>query len=509
MKRALFFFMAIVMTFACAGCDRSTTTTTTTTTTSEYSADGENGEATQSGTEATQSGDNNSTGNNGGSGNSGNGGSGSQGNIQNPLSADLKGATITIYQVGTNFSPDTKSSKEAKARADMLEKLKKELNCKIQVKKTTNDNLKSSVTNSAAAGKALCHLIETSMYSAGYYVASGLVTDLSKVSTMDFSKDYMNRYNITDSSKLGKGTYAVATEGWNRIFNVYFNKRILKEMGKSDTYLYNLAKTGKWNLKEYNKLAKAAIKDLDGKPGLSDKDQYGQAVVGAETGAVSALLINAGGSMLKRNSAGKLVYNMEDKKVTTVTTEFNSVMKNGGRYYGAGTQDSIVDFFASGKSLFLWSPKTALPDLSKMKDDFGLLPSPKYGSTSNYKSAIDWNCLVVMMPAGLKAQEQANAGAFVQAYEYLLSDVIDASINEAANRYLRDDESKTYLTTSINQMTSTPDQFYAQINEGVLTGTYRVIWDYLGGKNLSMASSIESRKNATIKALNELNKKAK
>ncbi len=503
MKRALFLLMALIMVFTCTACGGKTTTTTTT---SDYYVEGgeSNGENTGNNSEG---GDETSsdkvTSVELGEGNT-------AGNIKNPLSANLKGATITIYQVTDNFTPNAKTSKADAARVNLIAKLKKELNCKINVKTTTVANLRSSVTSSAASGKALSHLVETSMYSSGYYIVSGLMTDLSKVSSVDFSKDYMNRLGIAEASKFGKGTYAVPTEGWERISVVLYNKRILKEMGYADSYLYDLVKNGKWTLAAYNDLSKKAVKDLDGKPGLSNDDQYGHTMIGAESGMTTTLIANAGTSMIKRDASGKLVYNMEDTKILSTLTEFYGILTNGGHYVGVDADKSRTSFFNNGKCLFMWAPRTNMTSLTKMKDEYGLLPSPKLTESSKYVSAIDWNCPVMMMPAGLTAKEQAYAGAFIQAYEYLLSDIISADSKEVENRYLHDDESADNLTTIVNNATVNPDQFFGQISETIQTGTYRVMWDYLNlNKNTPMASAIESSKSATVKALEEINAKIK
>ena len=92
---------------------------------------------------------------------------------------------------------------------------------------------------------------------------------------MDLSKEYMNNLNVLNASYLGKAKYAVTLEtGW-RTWATFYNKRILKELGYSENYLYDLVDSKKWNYTVCRKIGKEAMKDLDGKPGMSENDQWG------------------------------------------------------------------------------------------------------------------------------------------------------------------------------------------------------------------------------------------
>ena len=114
-----------------------------------------------------------------------------------------------------------------------------------------------------------------------------------------------------------------------------------------------------------------------------------------------------------------------------------------------------------------------------------------------------------MIPAGLSAKDQYNAGAVIQAYQYLYKNVLDAMEKEYTNRYLRDVESAKNWRLAADIKTTMPQQLYAQTNEAILSGTYRVFWDYYSDKEASPASKIESTKSSLNKALEELNKNIK
>ena len=144
-----------------------------------------------------------------------------------------------------------------------------------------------------------------------------------------------------------------------------------------------------------------------------------------------------------------------------------------------------------------------------MKDEFGIVPLPQVSNTKNYVSAVDWNTRVLMMPAGLSATDQYNAGAVIQAYQYLYDDVINTMEKEFVNRYFCDEKSGANFKLAAAGMKTLPEYLYAQTNETIRAGTYRILWDYVEGKTDAPTKNIEAQKNAVEKALEEINAKIK
>ena len=431
---------------------------------------------------------------------------GSNSVIDDPLKADLKGAEIIIYDINSVFSPDASRSKTHAAKADMIKKLQKELNCKITVKNTDMDKLKTLVSTSAAGGKGLKHIIVVDMYEMGYFITSNLVADMGKISSMDLSKDYMNKANFLESTRLGKGTYAVACDG-SIGSAVLYNKRILGEMGYSENYIYDLVDAGKWNYTEFRKLAKQATKDLDGKPGMSSEDQWGVVAMNVETSITGDLLASANTSMLKFSN-GKLVSNMSDPNVVKVANLMKETYKDDGILLDVNGSKAH-EAFKSGKVFMEYTTSNTLEDIFTMKDEYGFVPAPKIDGAKNYVSVTNWNYEGLMIPSGLSAQDQYNAGAVVQGYMYLMQDVYKTKKAEFANRYLCDDESSKNFDIVLNTVTSSPELCYAESSTPILNGTYRVFWRYLNGENPSATAGIESTSSALKKELDDIYNKVR
>lgn len=510
MKRLSALFCTFVMLLAVCGC--TTTSTTTITSTFEDGNDSSVSDVSNGSSIENEGGNqvgNNQGGNNQGGSNSqtGNENTGSNSVIDNPLDVDLKGATIVVYDSCDIFTADATASKTEKAKADLINKLQKELNCKLQVKTVDDDKLKNLAATSASAGKAIGGIITSRMYSAGSYISSNLVADLCKVSSLDLSKDYMNRGDVLNATGFGKGKYAVGGNTQGRTLCVFYNKRILKELGHGSNYIYDLVDNGKWTLSAYRNLAKDALKDLDGKSGMSANDQWGQVMQDASSGVAPNIVASLGVKKINLVN-GKLVLNMTDSKIMQALELSRDLITNDGSNYSEVRGDTAVEFFGAGKSLFLYAYGTKASMLSKMKDEFGVAPPPKVDGAKDYTNAVDGNVGTLMIPAGLSAKDQYNAGAVIQAYNYLFSSVLETQKKEYVNRYFCDDESGENWLLAVGLGTTEPTHCYSRVSEAILSGTERVFWNYIE-KGDSPAAAIESTKGAAQIALDEFNEKIK
>ena len=429
--------------------------------------------------------------------------------ITDALAVNLNGATITVYDSTNTFTP-TAGNKTAKAQLQIFKDVEEKTNCKFNVKTVDDEKLKTLIVSSAASGKALCNIVCPSMYDVGYYIAAGVMTDLTRVSTMDLSHSYMNNLNMLNASKLGNARYAATIEVGTRTWVTFYNKRILKELGYSDNYLYDLVDSNNWNYSICREIGKKAMKELDGKSGMSKDDQWGFLFVDHSM-MTSHAIINNGGALIKYNKEDYLEYNMNDPKVISSINLMYDFYRNDGTVdRSIDNYLDRIDSFAAGHSLFLFSNLHHAPKISaKMSDEFGLLPIPMVDGSGNYITALDWNAGVMMIPAGQSAKDQRNSGAVMQAILSQTGKILSTCKNEYSNRYLCDKKSADNMVLAIKNDHANPEAVFCNINEDVLSGTYRPFWDLLGGRITSVATAIEQTKAKTVAAINEINATAK
>ena len=252
------------------------------------------------------------------------------------------------------------------------------------------------------------------------------------------------------------------------------------------------------------------MKDLDGKSGMSENDQWGFLFVDHSM-MTSHAIINNGGALIKYDNDGYLQYNMNDQKVISSINLMNTFYRKDGTVcHSIENYQDRIKSFAAGHSLFLFSNIHHAPTLSsRMSDDFGLLPIPMVDGSGNYVSALDWNAGTIMIPAGQSATDQSNAGAAIQAVLSQSDRILSAFKEEYTNRYLCDKKSADNMVLAIKNDHANVEAVFCHINEDVLSGTYRPFWDLLGGRIASVTTAIDQTKSKTVAALNQINATAK
>jgi hypothetical protein len=323
---------------------------------------------------------------------------------------------------------------------------------------------------------------------------------------MDLTQKYLNGGQAVKASTLGKGVWFVGTKDmYPAIMGYFFNKRILKEIGYSDTYLYDLVKQNKWTISQLKTVAKKAVKELDGKPGMTIDDRYGIIQSDGPSSAVLNYLSANGADMLKPDGKGGVKYNMEN---ATVIKNINSAVdfyKKAGISYDA-TQADFAKSFMSGHSLFLGAATVYVKDIVNMTDEYGYVPFPKGDKASSYVSSCNWNSTVLMISGGLKGKELSNAGSFLQAFCYLADDCIKTQQSEYRDRYFCDDESYDMFAKGLDAAKiETVSIFGGGSDWNIHMGTFRPIYDTYSGKSTA-ETIIQANKGLAKTALNDVMK---
>lgn len=426
-----------------------------------------------------------------------------------PAIVDLKGEKIVIYQTGNTFTPDPTTSKMAAAQAKMIEQLQTEFNCEFDIKTVGNDELLSLAVSANAGESAIGHIIVLPVYDSGKYIGSGIVEDLNTISTIDLSKKYMQNAGATDTYTFGGKTYAVADVNgtMTRQYGVYFNKRILEEMGYSTDHLYDLLEKGEWTWDTYRQFAKAATKETDGKAGMTKEDQWGHVVTSPETGVMDHIYAGFGAERIKKGENGELIYNMEDPTVLeALNFAYDLFVKDKTIVSHQDIGDTeAVGIFASGKALFLTARVEKVSEFANMDDEYGLLPMPKKDKDQKNNSSIDWNAEVMMIPTGLTKEQREAAGAIIQRMNYLEQEVAEIYYKELDNMFFLDDQSVKSL--SMNTCYITPTHMVAHYDEAILAGTYRVGWSMFSNATPATITDISSAKGPLEIELAEFNEK--
>ena len=432
--------------------------------------------------------------------------------ITDPLKVNLKGATIKVYtsypkdQIGV-FNTQKGKSQTGNAYADRLTKIQDTIKCKVQVTVVPADQMVSAAFAAVASGESYGHIMEAPIYNAVSYISSGLATNLKTVPTMDLTQSYLNGGQAVKASTLGKGVWFVGTKDmYPAVLGYFFNKRILNEIGYKDTDLYTMVKQNKWTISQLKTIAKKASKDLDGKPGMTSADRFGIIQSDGPSSAVLNYMSANGADMLKADGKGGIKYNMQDANVVKYINEAVDFYAKSGISRASEQDANAMKEFMEGKSLFLGAATLYAQNIVDMEDEYGYLPFPKGDKASGYVASCNWNSTVLMVSGGLKGQELANAGSFLQAFCYLADDCIKAQQAEYRDRYFCDDESYDMFAKSLDSAKIEPVSIFGGgADWNIHAGTFKAIYETYNGKTTPEAY-IQANKGVAEAALNDVMK---
>lgn len=417
---------------------------------------------------------------------------------------DLKGATITIVQETDLFATGKGSTQSSKASYEGLQKIQKDLNCKISVKKVTGEQIKSDLLKNQLAGTKYADIVALRTYQISGLMGSAL-TDLNTVKSMDLKKDYMNFAKVLDTTKISGKNYILMTP--NSAFasgkGVFFNKSILKEIGYEENYIYNLADSGKWTISAMREMAKKAVLDKDGKTGLSEKDRFGIIVNDwVAAGGESMLAASHVDMLTVENGAVKL--NTDSEAFANAVNLARDVYVKDGTCYGASSGDeNLINMFKTGHGLFMLLAGSYANQIATMDTDFGFVPFPTVDG--KYETPINWNFTSIAIPSGLSETETYNAGALLQAFCYLEKNVVETKYQEFGIRYFRDDESLKFLKISNESQKLPMASVLATTSyHAAHQATYTVLYQCIPDTEKSITSLVSANKDAAQKQLDEI-----
>lgn len=433
--------------------------------------------------------------------------------ITDPLKVNLKGATIKVYtsypkdQIGV-FNTQKGKSQTGNAYADRLTKIQDTIKCKVQVTVVPADQMVSAAFAAVASGESYGHIMEAPIYNAVSYISSGLATNLRTVPTMDLTQSYLNGGQAVKASTIGKGVWFVGTKDmYPAVLGYFFNKRILNEIGYKDTDLYTMVKQNKWTISQLKTIAKKASKDLDGKPGHDQRRPLRhyperRAFLGGAQLYVGQRRRYAQGGRQRRHQvqhAGRQCCQVYQRG-----RRFLCQIRDFPRQRAGCQRDERV----YGREVpFPGGRHSVRPEHRGYgRRVRGYLPFPKGDKASGYVASCNWNSTVLMVSGGLKGQELANAGSFLQAFCYLADDCIKAQQAEYRDRYFCDDESYDMFAKSLDSAKIEPVSIFGGgADWNIHAGTFKAIYETYNGKTTPEAY-IQANKGVAEAALNDVMK---
>ncbi len=223
-----------------------------------------------------------------------------------------------------------------------------------------------------------------------------------------------------------------------------FNKRLYDEMNVGEN-MYDLVREGKWTFDKFVEIAKKAVNDVDGNTVMDANDTYGYA--GVIKSIHHQFVIGAGLHYVDSDPEGYPSFNVaEDEKFIGLFEKFvNLYNENPNIYFWPAdvNDDNCRPQFAKGSVLFCNAWPHNVGTLREMKDDFGILPSPKYDEAQEIYYSNMANGEVTTLPRSFQEDRLENIGILLEAMSFYTNQEIYPVYKEVVvdTQYTRDDDS--------------------------------------------------------------------
>ena len=329
--------------------------------------------------------------------------------------------------------------------------VQEKLNCVIKaVAYPDHDSAHNTLRKALTAGDAL---YDVYMMRSGKFmtaVTSNNLVDLQSIPYLDFEQPWWNKATL-DALSFGSHKYAICGDvsvvDLLAIFNMYFNKDMIKDYGLEDPYTH--VQNGTWTIEKMYEMGKAVHSDVNNDGVRDVEDRFGVTHI---LDGVTALLNSSGESYAKMNASGvpEISFNTQSAfdKFIYITEMFNDhdtflnahLRSNPASQYEAG-------MFVNGQVLFSLGGIYYAPEMRVMEDDFGIIPYPKYSADQKQYHTPMCVVAVPFVTVPITNEDLENTGIFLEEYAYQgRKNVLPAFYDVLLQRKVaRDEESEAML----------------------------------------------------------------
>lgn len=315
-----------------------------------------------------------------------------------------------------------------------------------------------------------------------------------------WSQAYIQNMSIGSESNIYFVTGDVSLDMIRCIGSMYFNKNLFINLYDSSDVLYQQVLDGKWTFDSLLAYAQEGYQDLNGDSKINDGDQFG--LITNSFNNIDNFGFGMGSVFSRRDADNMPEITVSDphnvsiyEKIYHMVAEAPGVLMNKD---GDNPTLHNVETFSEGYALFLPGFLYTSENLRAMKDDYGIIPFPKYDETQEeYYSSVHDIATLMCLPTTCTKVESVCAVLEALAY-YSYYEVTPVYYETALKtKYTRDDLSSQII--DIIHDTSMTDLAY--VYQQSLNSAGMIMRELAANKTKDYASYYAKREKATLKAL--------
>lgn len=383
-------------------------------------------------------------------------------------------------------------------------------NCVITDEHIVDDpaNGTAKLLKSVTAGE---HVYDIAVMRGSEYnklLTSGSLSDLSLMPHFEPDSGYYDKASYDALSIAGSHYGVVSNITMNHnllIFSAYFNKVMLDDFGIDN--MYDTVRSGKWTIDRMYEIGKTVAADTDSDGLFTEKDRYGFTyIVDVSEGFLNASGIN----IAETSSDGRIVKTYNTETALTRMQHIFDILSDTATSFNVHkrspdpniTNKLETGMFTDGNTLISLAGIYYAPQFRDMKDDFGIIPFPKYDeSQADYISPVFSNPLpITVIPrtnADLESTGIILAEMSYRGYTELLPALYDTTLT---GKCARDDDSVEMLDMIFSK---TEYDIGMLFDFGGVRTKVRTIYQELDGNFASAFASLDTKVDKNIADLIE------
>ncbi len=259
------------------------------------------------------------------------------------------------------------------------------------IEEYTYDQVFAPTQKMIMAGEDVFDLFVDQQYGLLKVAAENMLYNFYDNKINDFDQKYWwNEY--MDHLQLGSDArYIVAGDYFLDVVEtasaIYFNKAMFEEHYESGDDLYQIAFDGKWTIDEFGKYIKEFYSDVNGNGKVDEGDLFS---MNLSRNYMDAQVFGSGVVFMERDANGFPTLNANNPQITELMEKITSNYIEPNTTFNFATVPGVDEAqyyqnqraaFANRQQLFLNDYLAAVKDLRDMKDDYGILPIPKFDET--------------------------------------------------------------------------------------------------------------------------------
>ena len=242
---------------------------------------------------------------------------------------------------------------------------------------------------------------------------SGHLYNLNDLPYVDFTKSYWDSNFVNDITLNGK-LYAIVSDISLMTLlgtrGIIFNQSMIEKNNLVSPY--DLVENNQWTLDKFIELASSISGDLNGDQQYTEVDMYGLL---SETSNFRFFVIASGVDIFIQNDKDDFFLGFMNEKTVNIINKLHTIYDNTTHTISyeslKGTEGATKlnsnwkygrQLFSQGQILFLQNGASTFPSIIEfgMKDEFGIVPNPKYDlAQTDYYHMPDYDTTVLVIPS--------------------------------------------------------------------------------------------------------------